>query len=269
MSASAPLFDTHCHLADAKLHAEACHLTGLAAEAGVGGLCLVMSDVGNLDSVPELAQTLRQAQPRLQIAWTAGLHPHEAKAFDPDLAQRLRNAALSAHAIGETGLDFHYNFSAPQIQEQVFSWHIDLACELQKPLVIHCREAKAEIFRLLNRAALRAHPRPGVLHCFTEDWDFAKQVLDLGLMISFSGILTFGKAEDLRQVARQVPLDRLLIETDSPYLAPKPHRGRSNQPAYVAHVFDCLKSLRPEPEDILREALWKNAERFFDLRKCS
>jgi TatD DNase family protein len=254
-----PLFDTHCHLADAKLLNQASELGARAVAAGLGGLCVIMADTDNLETVSATGRRLQAAHPHAKIAWTAGIHPHEAKTLSSDVQARVRALALEARAIGETGLDFHYNFSEPDEQHAAFDWHIDLACELQKPLVIHCREAKTQIYKHLDRHDVRTHARPGILHCFTEDWDFAKQVLDLGFMVSFSGILTFPKAEALREVARQVPLDRLLIETDSPYLAPKPHRGKSNEPSFVTCVFECLKELRTESEETLREALWRNS----------
>lgn len=259
------LFDTHCHLAHAELRTEALSLVQRARASQVLGFAIVSADRDSLQKAPALVQTIKIQHPQCTVAWTAGVHPHDAKEIDDGLWNEIAAAAVLADAVGETGLDYHYEHSERPLQLEYFNRHIELACALRKPLVIHCREASADIFNCLSTAALRQHPNPGILHCFTEDKDTAHKLLDLGFYLSFSGILTFKNAEALRNVAKDVPLDRLLIETDSPWLAPIPMRGKQNEPAFVAHTFDFMSQLRSEKREELAAQLWKNSCRVYGL----
>src|SRR5690606_22348474 len=166
--------------------------------------------------------------------------------------------------IGETGLDYHYEPEAAALQRASFRLHLDAARVTGKPVIVHTREARADTLELLREAAL---PGAGVLHCFTEDWPMAKAALDLGFYISLSGIVTFRNAEALREVARQVPLDRLLVETDSPYLAPIPHRGKPNLPQYVREVAQFLAQLRGLEFERFAEQTTENFQRLFPLAR--
>jgi TatD DNase family protein len=169
-------------------------------------------------------------------------------------------------AIGETGLDYHYEPEAAELQRQAFRLHLQAAQITGKPVIVHTREARADTLALLREAAL---PQAGVLHCFTEDWPMAKAALDLGFYISLSGIVTFRNADALREVARQVPADRLLIETDAPYLAPIPHRGKPNLPEYVRDVAEFLALLRGVDVDTLAEQTTQNFQRLFPLARVN
>jgi TatD DNase family protein len=263
---SVPLFDTHCHLHDEKLRLGAEDLLSNAWKAGVAGACVICADPENLAAFPKFPRGLKKPDPQFQLAYTIGLHPHEARYFTPELEAHIRTHAAAANAVGETGLDFHYNLSDPEIQKRVFDFQIELACELKKPLVIHCRDARKEVLEMLDRASVKAHPNPGILHCYTEDLETAKKLLALNFTISFSGILAFKNAQDLREVAKMVPLDRILIETDSPYLAPPPHRGKLNEPAWVQRVFDTLSEIRSETPEVIRENLWQNSLKIYGLK---
>jgi len=169
-----------------------------------------------------------------------------------------------AVAIGETGLDYHYEPEAAELQQQSFRLHLEAARLTGKPVIVHTREARADTLALLREASL---PQAGVLHCFTEDWEMARAALDLGFYISLSGIVTFRNADALREVARQVPADRLLVETDSPYLAPIPHRGKANLPQYVREVAEFLAQLRGVSFEQLAEQTTANFRSLFPLAR--
>jgi TatD DNase family protein len=181
---------------------------------------------------------------------------------EPDVDELVRRAAHPRIiGIGETGLDYHWHEDAPEWQRERFRAHIRAARRIGKPLVVHNREAAADTRRILEEE--HAGEAGGVLHCFTETWEVARRVLDLGFHISLSGIVSFRNAHAVRDVARRVPLGRLLVETDSPYLAPVPFRGKRNQPAYVKHVAEAVAALREMPLDALAEATTDNFFRLF------
>lgn len=169
-------------------------------------------------------------------------------------------------AIGETGLDYHYEPEAAELQQQSFRLHLEAAKIAGKPVIVHTREARADTLALLREAAL---PQAGVLHCFTEDWEMAKAALDIGFYISLSGIVTFRNADALREVARKVPADRLLVETDAPYLAPIPHRGKPNLPQYVREVAEFLAMVRGERFEDLAAQTTANFKRLFPLSRVA
>jgi len=173
----------------------------------------------------------------------AGIHPHESRRATPEIFAILETmaAAREIRAVGEIGLDFHYNLSPPETQRELFRAQLRLAGRAGLPAIVHSRNAGEEILRIIREEGFTAG---GVLHCFTESWEIAEAALEAGFDISFSGIVTFPKAGDLRAVAVQVPLDRILVETDAPYLAPVPHRGKRNEPAYVVETARLLAGLR-------------------------
>jgi len=262
-------FDTHCHLGDEKIKPRVGEVLKNAETAGVEALCVICADPQNIEEfeayIPSLRELASKEGLKIAIHNTSGLHPHEAQHWSSEIEESIERQLKGAVAVGETGLDYHYNFSEPAQQKKVFTRHIDWACEKTLPLVIHCREAADDILQLMDRADLLAHPRPGILHCFTESKEVARELLDRNFMISFSGIVTFKNAESLREVASFVPKDRLLIETDSPYLAPNPFRGRPNEPAYVKHTFDLICDLRKEQPEGLAEQLWKNSQHIYQV----
>jgi len=258
------IFDTHCHLANKELRPEAEALAERAFASGVQGLAIIAADEQSLIEAPLTVAALKNVYPG-KIAWSAGIHPHDADDFNDGLKSAVAKAAEQADAVGETGLDYHYDHSDRKVQQEAFAWHIALAAKLSKPLVIHCREAAEDVLRLLDVPSIQNHPNPGILHCFAEDEIFARKVLDLGFYISFSGILTFKNADRLRGVLKMVPLDRILVETDSPWLAPIPHRGKRNEPAFTKDVLTFLLTQRPESPELIEDTLWENSCRVFGL----
>ncbi len=253
------MWDSHCHLNLIDLQPYGGRVEAVieqARQAGVVGMICIGVDLASQDAVMALAHTHEE------VYASVGVHPCHLAGSLPE-RERLLHYAQQPRvvAIGETGLDYHHEPEAADLQRQSLLLHIELAKQLDKPLVIHTRQARADTLALLRQAGERA----GVMHCFTEDWETAKAALDLGFYISFSGIVSFKNAEDLREVARRVPDDRLLIETDSPWLAPVPHRGKSNCPAWVADVARCVAEVRKVPLDTLIETTSANTRRLFRL----
>ncbi len=237
------MIDSHCHLADEVFADDLEAVVGRAKEAGLERVLTILA----AGDGKEAAQGARLASLWPDVRFSIGVHPHSAGDFAgaPDeAAVRVRQqiaATPAARAVGEIGLDYHYDFAPQEAQQRVFRAQVSLACELGLPVVIHTREADEDTLRILREQGggrLR-----GVLHCFTGGPALARAGLDLGLYISMSGIITFPKSAELRETVRAVPLDRALIETDSPFLAPPPHRGTRNEPAYVARVAETLAGL--------------------------
>lgn len=247
------LVDSHCHLTGSYLgEAQLEEVLARAASAGVSGMVAVGC---NLDDA-RLALALARRRPA--IAASLGVHPHDAKTWDaltPDALEALL-ADPKAVFVGETGLDWHYDLSPRDTQEAVFRAQIRMARRLGKPLMIHTREAPEATLAILREEGASK----GVIHCFSEDMAFARGALDLGFHLSFSGIVTFKKAEAVQAVAAWAPLDRILVETDSPYLAPVPYRGKANEPAYVVHVAAHVATLRGMAPEALAEATTANLE---------
>jgi TatD DNase family protein len=258
------MIDSHCHLADEAFVPDLDAVLARAQDAGVTAALCILS-AGDEEEAGR-ARAVRDCWSG--IAFATGVHPHQAAAFDgrPDDAAKVARehaARFGARAIGEIGLDYHYDFSPPAIQREVFAVQVALALELDRPVIIHTREATDDTFGILREAGkgvLR-----GVFHCFTGDDDMGHRALDLGFHVSFAGIVTFPKAEALRQASRSIPSDRLLIETDSPYLAPIPFRGKRNEPAYVGRVLDTLADVRNESRLELDAGTTRNFERLFAL----
>jgi len=256
------LFDTHCHLDDPRLHGELDDVLSRAKQAGVRRITTIgcAEDVASLQSALRIAHAHRD-----WISATVGVHPHDAKNLDDTLHDAIVEAGRddSVVAIGETGLDFHYDHSPREVQLDAFRKQVAIAKELKKPLVIHTRSAPAETLQVLREE--RAREVGGIIHCFSEDASFAAAALDLGFVSSFSGIVTFKKAVAVQEAARKQPADALLIETDAPYLAPIPKRGKRNEPAYVAHTAQRIAELRGEDLDRLVEQTYDNAIRLFGI----
>jgi TatD DNase family protein len=244
------MIDSHCHLADETFARELPQVIARARAAGVER-ALVILEAGKGE---ESAQALRVAADWPDVRFAVGVHPHGAHEYAdaPSRAAHVVRGQIaetpSVRAVGEIGLDYHYDFSPRDIQQQVFRVQVELALEQDLPVVIHTREADDDtmaILRQTGQGKLR-----GVLHCFTGGPALAEAGLALGFYISLAGIVTFPKSTILRETARLVPLDRLLVETDSPFLAPVPHRGKRNEPAFVSHTIAALAELygRPIPE---------------------
>ena len=242
------LVDSHCHLDDEKFDADRAQVIERALAAGVETM-MAIGTGGELDVA------IQQAERYPFIYATIGVHPHDAAKATPDTFARLRD--LAAHpkvlAIGEIGLDYHYDFSPRDVQRSVFERQLELAAEFGKPIVIHTREAWED-----TMAQVTSLPHGGIMHCFTGDAAQAQQALDLGFHLSFGGVLTFPKAESLREAARIVPEDRLLVETDCPYLAPVPHRGKRNEPAFVVDTARRLADVRGVTPETIAECTTRN-----------
>jgi TatD DNase family protein len=238
------MIDSHCHLADDVFGEELEAVIARARDAGLERALVILEGANaNEEAQAARAQTL---WPELRVA--VGVHPHQAHQFSdtPEQAAEVVRAQIartpSARAVGEIGLDYHYDYSPRDVQIAVFRGQLRLARELQLPVVIHTREADADTIDLLRQEG-EGEIR-GVLHCFTGTATLAADALALGFYISLAGIVTFPKAGELRDVVREIPLERLLIETDSPFLAPVPHRGTRNEPARVVHTAEALAALK-------------------------
>ncbi len=254
----APLVDSHAHLDMPEFDSDREDVVRRAGAAGVGTI-LCPAELASEASLPAVLG-LVAAHPAFLAA--AGVHPHQAGAYAGSHALALRELAGAGRiaAIGEIGLDFHYDFATPGAQTEAFRDQLRLAGELGLPAIIHSRLAGPEVIAAVRETGFS---RGGILHCFTEGWDTASAMIDQGFLISFSGILTFPKAESLREVARKVPEDRLLVETDSPFLAPVPHRAQKrNEPAFVVATARVLAGLKGRPFEDLAAATTRN---FFGL----
>jgi TatD DNase family protein len=250
--------DSHCHLNYQGLVEEQPAVLDRARAAGVELMLNISTRASEWDAV------IATAERESDVMASVGIHPHEAD-LHPDVhADRLAEKARHSRVvgIGETGLDYYYDHSDRDRQRQSFRGHIDAARRTQLPLIVHTRDAEADTFAILEEEMGKG-AFPALIHCFTGSRDFAAKMLDLGLFISISGIVTFKNARDLQETAKAVPLDRLLIETDSPFLAPVPHRGKTCEPAYVADTARFLADLRGEPVEALAEATSANFRRLF------
>lgn len=255
------LIDSHCHLDRLDLTAYKGSLDGAldaARTRGIGKFLCIGVDAANAPVVKGIAEQYAD------VYCSVGIHPLDLASNGQASLDWLLQAIDHPRvvAIGETGLDYYYHPEHADPQQASFATHLQAAEQSGKPVIIHTRSAKEDTLRMLREADL---PNAGVLHCFTEDWDMARQALDLGYYISLSGIVTFRNASELREVARQVPADRLLVETDSPYLAPVPHRGKPNEPQFVHDVASFLAELRGESFEQLQQSTTDNFHRLFPL----
>jgi TatD DNase family protein len=258
------IVDSHCHLADPKFIADLDAVIERARAAGLVHAFVILA----ADDEPELRQGREVAARWPAVRFSIGVHPHTAATFasDPAAAARKVDADLDAQplarAVGETGLDYHYDSSPREVQQQVFREQIRLARRRRLPIVVHTREAEEDTLRILHEES--AGEAGGVFHCFTGNRAMAHRVLDAGFHISLSGIVTFPGAVELQEVAKVVPLDRLLVETDSPFLAPVPHRGARNEPAHVVRVADAIARLRGMSAESIGGAALENFRRLFN-----
>jgi len=265
--AGADWVDSHMHLDSFDEAGVATHVLDRAKAAGVAHVIAI----GGSDEANERAVKFAHAHNGFVFA-TVGFDRDKANADNDIAAARslLQSNRDQIVGVGETGLDYHYEPESAPAQRALFQEMLDLSAGKSLPVVIHSREADLDTLEMLathirNWKGDSAYP--GVLHCFTGSYDFARKLLDLGYLISFSGILTFRNAEDLRDCARRLPLDRILIETDAPYLAPVPHRGKTNEPAHVSRVASTLASIRPDALQIVARQTTENARRLFQLKQ--
>ena len=256
--------DSHAHIDGQEFDADRPAVIQRARDAGV----LAILNVGTGDphsGVLERAIELAQNHDRLYTA--IGVHPHDARLFDDEAEQRILGLIKQSTRViawGEIGLDFHYDNSPRDVQMSAFTRQLQLARAASLPVIIHTREAETETMEIL-RSEWQGSNLPGIMHCFSGSLDLATQAVALGMFISFSGIITFKKADDLRHVAAEMPLERLLIETDCPYLSPVPYRGKRNEPAYVVEVAKCLADLRGVSNEEMGQITSENFARLFNL----
>lgn len=255
------LIDSHCHLdrLDLTLYqGEVSKALEAARQKEVRAFLCVCIDMQNYAAVLKIAQQFED------VYASVGLHPTEEVLHEPDIKELVeKGQAKKVIAVGETGLDFYRLNSTPDTQTQRFRTHIRAARELKKPLIVHTRQAKEETLNILKEE--HADEVGGVLHCFTGDWSMAERAMDLGFYISFAGIVTFKNAKELQEIAKKIPLNRMLVETDSPYLAPVPYRGKPNEPAFVREVVECIAKLREEDVASIAKQTTENFGQLFGV----
>jgi TatD DNase family protein len=252
------LVDSHCHLDFPEFAADFDGVMARARDAGVGAMVTICTRLSRFDEIRAIAEA------RDNVWCTVGVHPHEAAEEGVDAPSRLLELARHDKVVGfgETGLDYYYEHSPREAQQRSFRAHIAAARQAGLPLIVHTRDADDDTVAILTEEHAKA-PFTGLIHCFTSSRELAEKMLDIGFYISISGIVTFKKAEALRETVRAVPLDRLLVETDAPYLAPVPHRGKRNEPAYVAGTAACVAELKGLAPDALARATTDNFFRLF------
>lgn len=249
------LVDSHCHINFEPLYTR---LDDVFANADQNDVAYMLCISVNMEEFP---QVLELARSHANVYATIGVHPNETGGAEPDTKEILRLAAdADIVGVGETGLDYFRSQGDLEWQRNRFRRHIEAAKIAHKPLIIHTRNAAVDTMRILTEESARE--AGGVMHCFSEDWKVAKQALDIGFYISFSGIVTFNNARKIQEVAKKAPIDRILLETDCPYLAPVPFRGRTNEPAYVRYTAEHVASLR---NMALEELAAVTTENFFTL----
>lgn len=255
--------DSHAHIDGHEFDADREEVIQRAHAAGVE----LILNVGTGDPHSGAFERAVELGKTHESVYTAiGTHPHDARLYDDAAEEKIKDLITNDHLIawGEIGLDFHYDNSPRDVQIEVFKRQLRAARECDLPVVIHTREAEAETIEML-KSEYEGAQRRGVFHCFSGSLELARQAIEIGFMISFSGIVTFKKADELRTIAKQVPLDRLLIETDCPYLTPIPYRGKRNEPAYVVEVARCLAGLHGVELEEMGRITSENFNRFFGL----
>jgi TatD DNase family protein len=259
------LFDTHVHLDDELFHGEVSAVVQRARDASV----FTLLTVGTTRASSEMTVQIAREFPHVYAA--VGIQPNYGGQTTPDDWDRIRELARDprVRAIGETGLDAYWDFTPFDVQQRLFAAHLRLSQETSLPVIVHMRDCGAATVEMLKAA--HAHgPLCGVMHSFTGTIEVAQECLALGLHISFAGMVTFKKASELREIARGIPEDRIVLETDSPYLAPHPHRGhKPNEPAWLVHTAQCLADVRSVPLDVLAAITTANAQRLFRTEQRS
>lgn len=253
------LTDSHCHLDRIDLTPYDGNLTAAldaARERGIGQFLCIGVSLENRETVVDIARRYPD------VVASVGVHPCDVESGTATVEQLVEwGGAPEVVGLGETGLDYHYAEQTAELQQESFALHLQAGAQAGLPVIVHTREAREDTLALIREHGSEEHA--GVLHCFTENWDMASRALDMNYYISLSGIVTFKSAEALREVAKKVPLDRLLVETDSPYLAPVPHRGKSNEPKWVREVAEFVAELRGMPLEQLAEQTTENFYRLF------
>ena len=255
------LVDTHCHLDFESFDADRDAVVARAREAGVTRIIVPALDLENCSAV------LRLAEQYPGIYAAVGVHPNSSAGWQDDWIEAIRDFAghEKVVAIGEIGLDYHWDKSPKAVQERALRAQLALAAELDLPVIIHNRESSADVIRLLAGSLLAGRERPGVLHSFSAGWETAQAALAMGFYLGFTGPVTFKKADELRRIVARVPSERILVETDAPFLAPQPRRGRRNEPAYVVYVAERIGEVRGVETAVIARQTSENAARLFGL----
>lgn len=259
------IFDTHCHIADPAFDEDRAEVISRFRESGV---CRANVVADPCEEEPNQQKVFSLVEQYDFLCASIGAHPHNASRYD-ESAERTILEYLNhpkCRLLGEIGLDYHYDLSPREVQREVFDRQLELAYERQVPVQLHIREAHGDCMDMLRSRLAAGRMPAGVMHCYTGSWEAAKVYLDAGLYISLSGALTFKNAPKLQEVCRNVPADRLLIETDCPYMAPVPLRGRRNEPAFITHTLAKAAQLREISPERMAEQLYANALRIFGLR---
>lgn len=258
------LIDSHAHLDAKAFESDRHQVVERAWDAGLGAVITV----GVGDSLSELEGAVALADKYERVFCTVGVHPHDARGIQAEWYGRIETLARHPKVvgIGETGLDYHYMHSPKAVQRDAFERFLKMGREAGLPVVIHTREADKDTISVLREAREEGGaPLSGVVHCFSGDYPLAKQALDLGLHISFTGVITFPKAEPLREVLKKIPIEKVLLETDCPYLSPVPFRGKRNEPARVVHVAETVAEVLGRPIDEIAGITTENVVRLFRL----
>jgi TatD DNase family protein len=252
------MIDSHCHLADKQFSKDLDDVLKRAKEAGIDRMIAIA------DSLREAEDCIKLAEKYPQIFATVGVHPHHAKDWkrgDGEIIKEMVSSSPKVRAIGEIGLDYHYNHSPKSDQRAVFLEQLTLSRELGLPAVVHCREAIKDVEAIIREV----EPLQVVLHCCTEKWEDVSWMIELGHFLSFTGIATYPSSADIKHTIKECPLEYMMIETDSPYLAPVPHRGKRNEPAYVAEVAKTIAHIKKLDIEEVDATTTKNAVEFFGL----
>lgn len=259
------LFDTHCHLSTRYLKEPVADVIARAKDAGVQYLTLI----GCGPTIEETRESVEIAENFDGVYATVGLHPHESSHMTPQMIEELR--ALASHpkvvAIGEMGLDYHYDHSPREVQRDAFRAQLKLADEVNKPIVIHNRNSDEDCLSILNEH-FQDRTAKGVIHCFTSSPELATRAIELGFHLGFTGVVSFKNAESVRDVLRFTPRDRIVIETDSPFLAPVPFRGKTNEPAYVKHIAQSIAETLDMSLEEVAELTTQNAKHLYGVAEC-
>jgi len=258
--------DSHCHIDGEAFDADRDVVIKRAREAGVKMMLVV--GTGDATDFENFSRVVRLAEKHENIFASVGVHPHDAKTFDAESERRLIKLAKSSEKViawGEIGLDFYYDHSPPEVQKEIFRRQIKIANELNLPIIIHSRDADDETLEILTEECAHENFRGGIMHCFGGNPQMAESLMNIGFLISFAGNVTFKKADNLRDSARVVPLNKLLIETDSPYLAPIPFRGKRNEPMFVVETAKFLADFYNVDLKVLAKATTQNFRQLFKI----
>lgn len=249
------LVDTHCHLDFDRFDGDRDEVVERARQAGVTRILVPALDLDNCPAVIALAEQYRE------VYAAVGVHPNSSAGWEDGWLEQLREFAAHEKvlAIGEIGLDYHWDRSPQAVQKHVFDMQLALAAELDLPVIIHNREASEDVLGALAASEQSKRERPGVLHSFSVNWEAAQRALEMGYYLGFTGPITYNNADDLRDVAARMPADRILIETDAPFLTPQAHRGQRNEPAYVTHIAERIAAVRETSMRVVEAMTTENA----------